>query len=164
MWLAINPWCHSCNIDTFAKTKRSTFCSDCYFFKSKGYNIQSQVIVDHVKQFRDIFIGIPSFVNDVWKSCNFFLLIVGLLMETCLLLIMQKKGFGHTSLVIKGIPSCLSWWCPTRCKSTCNILFLKHYLINNYLMAKVWWRTFSRCWKRCFGIWYWKQVYKSFFY
>jgi hypothetical protein len=30
-----------------------------FFYKSKAYNMQSQVIVDHYKQFQKIFVGLP---------------------------------------------------------------------------------------------------------
>jgi hypothetical protein len=72
--------------------------------------------------------------------------IVKPLMETCVLLIMEKKEFGHTSLAIRGIPSCLSWWCPTS-KLERDILFLKLYSIDNCFVAEVWW-TLLGSWKK----------------
>jgi hypothetical protein len=67
LWHAINPWHHRCNVDSCVEVEAPVFFAiDFYSFKSKGYIIQMQVVVDHWKRFQDVYVGIPSFVNDVW--------------------------------------------------------------------------------------------------
>jgi hypothetical protein len=48
------------------KPKVQCFVVNDYSFKSKGYNIQLQAIVDPKKQFLDVFVGMPSSLNDAW--------------------------------------------------------------------------------------------------
>ncbi len=132
------------------------FAGDFYIFKLKGYNIQLQVVVDHWRWFCDVFLGIPNYANDTatFTYCNFPLCIVKPLMETWLLLIVEKQEFDHTSLAIRGIPFCFGWWCPTS-KLARDILFMKLFSTDNCFMVEVWW-TFLRSWKRCSENWCWK--------
>jgi hypothetical protein len=45
------------------KMNAQIFVTNFYSFKSKGYNIQMQVIMDHRKRFQDVYVGISGFVN-----------------------------------------------------------------------------------------------------
>ena len=49
----------------FAIWKPYASPKDYYYFKSEGYSVQAQVVVDRHKQFFDISIGMPSSTNDV---------------------------------------------------------------------------------------------------
>jgi hypothetical protein len=46
------------------KPKGQIFVVDYYFFKSKFYSLQMQVVVDHEKQFCDVFVGMLWSMND----------------------------------------------------------------------------------------------------
>jgi hypothetical protein len=48
------------------KPKLQCFVVNDYSFKSKGYNMQLQAIVNPKKQFLDVFVGMPSSLNDAW--------------------------------------------------------------------------------------------------
>ena len=48
----------------FSNSKPSHFAEDYYYFKSNGYNIVCQVVVDRDKRFLDLFVGPPGSVND----------------------------------------------------------------------------------------------------
>jgi hypothetical protein len=51
------------------KPKSNVLITNYYSFKSKGYNLQFQVIVDHKKRFIDIFVGMSRSMNDVRMLC-----------------------------------------------------------------------------------------------
>ncbi len=116
------------------KPKGQCFVVDYYFFKLKRH------ITFNYKQLwitKDDFIISLLLFLVLWmmhEYYGFLLCIMEPLMETCLLLIMENKELNCISLVIKVIPSCLGWWCPTS-KLGRDILFLKLYSINNYFMA-----------------------------
>ncbi len=42
---------------------RGPFVGDYFSFKSKGFNMHLEVVIDHWKQFRNIFVGMPSSMN-----------------------------------------------------------------------------------------------------
>lgn len=48
----------------FSISKPSHFPEDYYYFKSNGYSIVCQAVVDHEKRFLDLFVGLPGSVND----------------------------------------------------------------------------------------------------
>jgi hypothetical protein len=74
LWLVISPWHHWCNTNPFARNKGWKFVAiDFYSFKYKGYNIYMQIIVDHHKRFQDVFVNVPSSMNDVWILWIFLL-------------------------------------------------------------------------------------------
>ncbi len=43
---------------------RGLFARDYFSFKSKGFNMHLEVVVDHWKQFRNIFVGMLGSIND----------------------------------------------------------------------------------------------------
>jgi hypothetical protein len=54
-------------------SKPALFPEDYYYFKTGGYSIIAQAIVDARKQFRSLFVGLPGSVNDqriLRKSAN----------------------------------------------------------------------------------------------
>jgi hypothetical protein len=48
------------------KSRIQTSVVEYYSYKSKAYNMQLYTIIDHKKWFLDVFVGLPSLVNDVW--------------------------------------------------------------------------------------------------
>ena len=48
----------------FSISKPSHFAEDYYYFKSNGYSIVYQAVVDHEKRILDLFVGLPGIVND----------------------------------------------------------------------------------------------------
>ena len=48
----------------FSISKPSHFAEDYYYFKSNGYSIVCQAVVDRDKRFLDLFVGLPRSVND----------------------------------------------------------------------------------------------------
>jgi hypothetical protein len=43
---------------------KGTLIGDFFFFKSKSYNMQLQVVVDNQKKFTNIFVGMPNSMKD----------------------------------------------------------------------------------------------------
>jgi hypothetical protein len=72
------------------KMKAQVFVTNFYSFKSKGYNIQMQFIMDHRKRFQDVYVGIPSSVNDA-QILKIFHCPTKQLNRICLLLNLDKK-------------------------------------------------------------------------
>ncbi len=69
LWHAINPWHHRCNVDSCVEVEGPIFFAiDFYSFKSKGYIIQMQVVVDHWKRFQDCMLGfqVLSMMFEFW--------------------------------------------------------------------------------------------------
>jgi hypothetical protein len=82
------------------KPKAQVFMTNFYSFKSKGYNIQTQVIVDHRNRFQDV--GILSFVNDdqilrmfsmYHKTIEHNLFIIELKQKSIKFYILRDKGY-----------------------------------------------------------------------
>jgi hypothetical protein len=46
------------------ESKSNVLLTDYYFFKSKRYSLQFQVIIDHKKTFIEIFVGMSRSIND----------------------------------------------------------------------------------------------------
>jgi hypothetical protein len=46
------------------------YCEDYYYYKSGGYSVCAQAVVDCSKRFLDIYVGIPGSVNDTWILRN----------------------------------------------------------------------------------------------
>jgi hypothetical protein len=72
------------------KMKAQVFVTEFYFFKSKGYNIQMQVIMDHRKRFQDVYVGILGSVNGA-QILKIFHCPIEPLNRICLLLNLDKK-------------------------------------------------------------------------
>lgn len=101
------------------KLKAHVFATNYYSFKSKGYNIQMQVIMDHWKRFWNVYVGIPSSIKNAWVLC--YLLIPQSPKEICLFWPWTRKyknlhskgqKLSHVAMVdgvpqaSKGMPHC----------------------------------------------------------
>ncbi len=90
------------------KPKGQIFVVDYYFFKSKFYSLQMQVVVDHEKQFCDVFVGMLWSMNDS-KFWDFQLFTIKWPTKIYSTLNVVRKAWNHTLLGTRGSPSCLGW-------------------------------------------------------
>jgi hypothetical protein len=62
VWIALCSWCHRLYTHPLGKPK--TFPEDYYYYKTGGYTVIAQVVVDSKKQFTQLFVGLLGSVND----------------------------------------------------------------------------------------------------
>jgi hypothetical protein len=68
--LDFKSWCGlpsvqgAINCTHFAISKPPMYAEDYYYFKTSGYSVVGQAIVDQRKCFRDLYVGLPGSVND----------------------------------------------------------------------------------------------------
>jgi hypothetical protein len=66
-WIAVVHSAIHATLIHLQKPRGEIFVVDDYYsFKSKGYNIQMQGMVNHHRRFRDIFVSILGLVNNTW--------------------------------------------------------------------------------------------------
>jgi hypothetical protein len=85
------------------KMNAQIFVTNFLSFKSKGYNIQMQIIMDHRKKFQDVYVGIPGFINGA-QILKKILCPIEPLNRICLLLNLDKKVSNLMFYGTRAIP------------------------------------------------------------
>ncbi len=65
--------CHKCCSNPYPKVEIKCFCSKLLFFQIQSLHMQQQTIIDHRKQFLDVFMGMLGSMNDA-RGLRLFLI------------------------------------------------------------------------------------------
>jgi hypothetical protein len=110
---------------------------DYFYFKSGGYSMQCQAVVDREKHFLDVYVGMPGSTNDcrMLKRSTYTIMPE---LGGFLRLMSVRKDSALISSEIKGIPSSPGFSLYTGTCGGANGLSKNVSLIGNYVEAGPW--------------------------